>query len=218
MTTSVSVEWLRHPLAQALLRFNLLPARLMHPLRAPSPARPLKPLPALERQRSTALRLGLMLSLDDPALALAMLPTAHFQRLQHLLGAALNAAHIRRTIARIERVMLHEQIGIEAMTIAREPVAAALSGLPVAPDWDVSCARDICMAWGAAILAQAFETATPEVAARARLRLAPDVDALRAPLAAAGLEPARALRICLNLLQTLEPEWLSSFPTASATR
>ncbi len=217
MTRPALPGWLRHPLAQALMRFNFMPALLLHPRRADAgvPA-PLRSLPTLQRHQSAALLkqhgLDPVLGLDDPALPLAMLPDAHFDRLQLLLGAALNAPHIRRTIARDDLAVLHERLGVEAVAVARTPVAAALAGLPVAPDWNADNARALCRAWGAAVLAQAFDAAAPAVGNRARLRLAPEADAQRAPLAAAGLHPERALRIARELLQTLEPQWLSSFP------
>jgi len=209
--------WLRHPLAEALLRFNLMPAALLHPRRA-EPATPaqLASLPALQRHQSAALlkRHGLdpVLGLDDPALPLALLPGAHLDRVLLLLGAALNAPHIRRTIARDELATLRELIGTEGVAVARTPTANALAGLPVAPDWSAYRAHTICQAWGSAVLAQAFEAAIPAVGRRARLRLAPEADALRAPLSAAGLQPERALDIARELLHTLEPQWLSSFP------
>ena len=216
--TSALTCWMSHPLAEALLRFNLLPSLLLHPRRDAASARAeLKALPALHRHRSVALLkehgLDPVLDLHDPALPLAMLPDAHFERLLLLLGAALNAPHLRRTIAREELAVLKARLGSEGLAVARTPTAAALAGLPVAPDWDAAQAEALCMAWGAAVLAQAFDAAAPAVGQRARLRLAPEADALRAPLSAAGLQPERALRIARELLQSLEPAWLSSFPT-----
>jgi type III secretion protein K len=217
MNAATVPHWFHHPLAEALLRFNLLASQLVHPAREKEDVPlNLRALSSLHRHRSAALlkKHGLdpVRGLADPALPLAMLPPAHFDRLLLLLGAALNAPHIRRTIARVELALLHTLVGSEALAIARTSTATALAGLPVAPDWDTDRARDICMAWGAAILAQAFDSATPEVGGRGRLRLAPESDALRAPLAAAGLAPERALEIARDLLQSLEPAWLSSFP------
>lgn len=219
MTSRHRPGWLRHPLALALLQFNLLPSLLLHPRRGPAQAHAeLKALPALHRHRSAALLrqhgLDPVLGLDDPALPLAMLPDAHFNRLLLLLGAALNAPHIRRTIARDEVSLLRDVLGAQAMAMARAPAATALAGLPVAPDWDAANAADLCIAWGSAVLCQAFDAAAPAVGRRARLRLAPEADALRAPLAAAGLQPERALCIARDVLQTLEPAWLSSFPAS----
>ncbi|WP_374608501.1 SctK family type III secretion system sorting platform protein [Diaphorobacter nitroreducens] len=217
MTRCAVPGWLRHPLAGALMRFNFMPALLLHPARVDAHApQALKALPTLQRHQSAALlkRLGLdpVQGFDDPALPLAMLPDAHFARLALLLGAALNAPHIRRTIARDDLALLRERLGTEAVAVARTPTAMALAGLPVAPDWDTARASGLCRDWGAAVLAQAFDAAEPAVGRRARLRLAPEADALRAPLAAAGLQPERALRIARELLHTLEPAWLSSFP------
>jgi len=218
MADAAPRSWISHPLAEALLRFNLLPSTLLHPRRDTSPAHvELKALPALHRHRSAALLkehgLDPVLNLQDAALPLAMLPPAHFQRLLLLLGAALNAPHVRRTIARDALAQLKAQLGNEGLAIVRTAPAMALAGLPVAPDWDPARAGEICTAWGSAVLAQAFDAASPQVGRRARLRLAPEADALRAPLSAAGLQPERALHIARELLQSLEPVWLSSFPT-----
>jgi hypothetical protein len=217
MAASLLSGWMSHPLAESLMRFNLLPSLLLHPRRDKSGQGELKALAAVQRHRSAALLkehgLDPVMGLDDPALPLAMLPQQHFDRVLLLLGAALNAPHIRRTIRREEVSLLTSCLGPEAIAIARTPTAAALAGLPVAPDWDVAMAHDQCMAWGAAVLAQAFDAAAPQVGRRARLRLAPEADSLRAPLSAAGLGPERALAIARDLLHTLEPAWLSSFPT-----
>lgn len=216
MAERAATEVLRHPFAEALLRFNLLPSLLLHPRREPSGIDGLPALPSLPRHRSAALlqQQGFdpVMSMDDPALPLALLPPAHLDRLLLLLGAALNAPHIRRTIGRGPLAELKAQVGSEGLAIARAPTAAALAGLPVAPDWSPAQAGALCTAWGAALLAHAFEAAAPGVAQRARLRLPPEADALRAPLAAAGLQPERALAAARQLLQTLEPAWLSSFP------
>ena len=50
MTRPALPGWLRHPLAQALMRFNFMPALLLHPRRADAgvPA-PLRSLPTLQR-------------------------------------------------------------------------------------------------------------------------------------------------------------------------
>lgn len=217
MTRPSLPAWLRHPLAAALVRFHFLPAQLLHPGRmADRVPRALRALPALQRHQSAVLlrQLGpaAVPDLDDPGLPLALLPDAHLDRLLLLLGAALNAPHIRRTITREDLAVLRERLGDEAVAMARTPTAEALAGLPVAPDWDAGRAGELCRAWGAAVLSQAFDAAAPAVTCRARLRLAPEADALRAPLAAAGLQPERALRIARELLHTLEPQWLSSFP------
>jgi type III secretion protein K len=219
MTTMTMNTWIRHPLAEALFRFALLPSMFMHPRRDPTGMAPeLKALPALHRHRSAALmkKYGLDPELDvnDPALPLAMLPQLHLDRMLLLLGAALNAPHIRRTIAREELNVLKKQLGTEGIAVARTPAAHALAGLPVAPDWNVAEARAICTAWGSAVAVHAFDAAAPQVGIRGRLRLAPEADMLRAPLSAAGLQPQMALVVARELLHTLEPAWLSSFPTS----
>lgn len=219
MSARLLSNWLGHPLAESFLRFNLLPSTLLHPERGAAVVqRELRDLPALQRHRSAALieehGLDPVLGLHDPVLPLAMLPDPYLKRLLVLLGVALNAPHVRRTIARADLAMLNAQLGSEGLAAARMPAAAALAGLPKAPDWKAEHAGALCTAWGSALLTHAFDSAAPEVAGRARLRLSPDADALRAPLAAAGLAPQCALQVALEMLQSLEPAWLSSFPTA----
>jgi hypothetical protein len=218
MHTAPSFPLLKHPLAEAVLRFVLLPSQFLHPRRAPQrESARLPQLKGLDRHSSAALlkqhHLDPVVDLQDPVLPLAMLPQDSFDRIGLLLGAALNAPHIRRTIVREQLSTLKSQLGPEALNIARSDTAEALRGLPVAPDWQAPEARVICQSWGCAILGQAFEAASEPVAARARLRLAPEADALRVPLAAADLQPQRALDIARALLGSLEPAWLSSFPS-----
>jgi hypothetical protein len=208
---------LGHPLAEALLRFNLLPALSLHPERADTSRFPqLDDLPTLQRHRSAALlhehALAPVLGLDDPALPLAMLPDAYFDRLLLLLGATSNARHVRRTIARDDLARLKAQLGEEGLAVVRMPLAAAMAGLPGDPEWDADRAAAICKAWGEAVLAQAFEAATPQVGVRAGLRLSPGADALRASFSNLGFTPDRALQVARELLHSLEPAWLSSFP------
>jgi hypothetical protein len=219
MAASEVSGWIRHPFAEALMRFNLLPSLFVHPDREPPvDDDAFRALPALHRHRSAELlkEYGFdpVVELGDPALPLAVLPQEHFERLMLLLGAALNAPHIRRTIERNERAVLKEQIGTEGLAAARSEMAAALANLPLADDWEHERAASICSLWGAALLAVAFDAASPDVGGRGRLRLSPDADSLRVALAAANLTPERALAAARDMLQSLEPAWLSSFPAA----
>lgn len=210
-------NWLKHPLAEALLRFSMLPSTFMHPARQVAAGTSLN-LPALHRHRSAELiklhDLDPVLELDDPALPLALLPDDHFNRMALLLGAALNAPHIRRTIARDDVAQLRSQIGEEGLGMARGSSATALAGMPVVPDWEAARARLLCILCGTAVFGQVFDGAAPPVSVRANLRIDPQADGMRVALSAAGLTPPRALEVARDLLATLEPEWLSSFATA----
>lgn len=211
------LTWLTHPLALALLRFNVLPSLLLHPSRAGGwPVAPQDAPAALHRGWSARLleelRLDPVLSMDDPALPLAMLPPELFSRLVLYGGIALNASHIRRAISRADVVHLMDQLGDEGMAFARARHGQGLAALPVFPGWSADRARERCTHWGHALLAQAFAAATPAVAQRGALRLPADIEPRRRQVDGAGLAPATALALAREFLEYLEPQWLSSFP------
>jgi hypothetical protein len=204
-------SWLRHPLAEPLLRFSLLPAQWLHRSRDLIP----RALRGAHRQSAVTLfeKFGLdpMVQVTDPALPLAMLPQASFDRVLLLVGAAMNAMQIRRTIGRAACAELDAQLGADGVLMAQSATAVALGGMPPASDWQVARARELCMASGSALVALAFDAATSGVCTRGHLRLEEADVQSRLALAAAGMEPARALAIALDLLEHLEPTWLSSF-------
>lgn len=215
-TTAASHTWLQHPLAGALVRFNVLPSLFIHPLRAAGWPVAQELPSAVHQHWSAALikeeALEPVLSLDEPALSLALLPQELFAPLMLLCGIRLNALHVRRAIARTEVELLRAQLGDEGLAAARTRSATSLAGMPCAPDWDAACARELCEAWGAGLLARAFDGASPALARRAALRLPETAAPVRARLAGAGLQPSDALALAHEHLNLMDPAWLSCFP------
>jgi hypothetical protein len=208
--------WPAHPLAEALLRFHLLPSLTLHPSRAGAWAgfasRGDAPAGLHRHWSADMLRElpeGDVTALDDPALPVAMLPPAAFDRLLLTAGVVLNAQHIRRTIARDAVAKLRDELGEPLLALAR---ARPADELPEPAAWDAGKARATCIAAGTGLVAQSLEAASPAVAGRGRLRLPADAEPLRRSLASAGLDPQRALATACELVQSLEPQWHSSFP------
>ncbi|HZY20512.1 MAG TPA: SctK family type III secretion system sorting platform protein [Ramlibacter sp.] len=214
---------LGHPLAESLLRFELLPSLLLHPAQAarllPDPLRRLLaqdpaavPGPVLHRHWSAALRrelrLGPVMGLGEEALAIALLPQPAFDRLVLHCGIALLAPAVRRTIAREDVAALRDQLGEAGWQFA-------LRGAPQAPAvgqaLDHRDAAAQAQRLGAAVLDAAFDAAAAPVADRARLRLAPGAAAGRALLPIPLAAGTGALALALSVLASLDPAWLSSF-------
>lgn len=219
--TAAPHAWLSHPLAGVLARFNVLPSLFIHPGRAAGwPAGRQLP-PAVHRHWSAALLasegLEPVLGLDEPAISLALLPPDMFARLTLLCGIRLNAQHIRRAIARTDVELLRAQLGEAGLAAARIHPASTrptmtLAGVASAPDWSPMQARELCEAWGAGLLARAFDGASPALARRAALRLPDSAAPVRARLAAAGMQAEGALALAHEHLNTLDPSWLCCFP------
>lgn len=213
-----SSGWLAHPLAEAILRFQLLPSMLLHPAREQQGAWPdAQSLPLRHKHESAAMfeQLGIdpTLGLADPALPIAILPSPKFETFQLLLGAAANARHIRGVISREEVALLRTQLSTEALALVRTPLGRKIEALASASNWETTRAAELCAACGGALLALAFDAATPAVRTRALLRLPPESEASRAGWLAHGA-PEKALLAARDLLQSVEPVWLSSFPLA----
>jgi type III secretion protein K len=209
-------SWLAGPIAQELLRFDQLPSQWLHPSRANVPSQ-LAGVASLHRHWSALLRrehaLEAVRDPADPLLPIALLPPERFARLVLFAGVALLAGGLRRTIAREPLAQLAQQLGADGLQFARAE-APRLALPPVEERIDPGAARAQCERWGAALVAIALESASPGVARRAWLRLPADIEDERERLAKAGLEAARALDAARELLQKLEPAWLSSFPAA----
>lgn len=212
--SSAGASWLGHPLADSLLRFELLPSLALHPAQAarllPAPLQQLLEagqlaLPALHRHWSALLRRELQLApladLQDPALPLALAPPPLFERLLQHAGLALLGPRVRRAITRAEVAAWRDKLGEEGLRYARHAPPLTEAAADGAPDQ-----------LGAALLHTVFEAATPPVAARALLRLPPEAGAARTLLPAACAAPAAALALAQSVLASLEPAWLSSFP------
>jgi hypothetical protein len=217
---TASAEWLAHPAAGELLRLNLLPSTLLNPTRMDEwsmAALHKPPLAGLHRHWSDALlaRAELaapVLALGDPALPLALLPAPRFHMLLLRAGAALLAGPICRTVVRDEVAALREQLGDEVLALARTRAGRPSVAPNLHPDWEPGEAGSLCQRFGAGLLWVAFEAAEPALAARARLRLPVEAEADALTLSEAGLAPPAALALARELVQQLEPAWLSAFP------
>lgn len=212
-----------------LLQFNLLPSRTLHAERA----RQLWPEDAhqgvwlaraevqrtLDRTRSAALleQLGPhaqpVQDPTQPALPLALAPTALLQGLVRQAGVLLLNAHLRRTILRPQVQAATAALGQPALNWAREAAPALHPGLeaePLAP-WlseDLAASADTL---GEGLVAQAWQDAPAPLRLRAGWKLSPSADCPEVR-AASALAPERARAVCLSLLAQLDPPWLSNFP------
>ena len=112
MTRPALPGWLRHPLAEALLRFNLMPALLLHPGRADTQApQALKALPALQRSRRSGrgcavlhIEIGRLqpLLLDraaGPSSSIPALSKPQVSAVLVTLDPGANEAAVRRTLS-----------------------------------------------------------------------------------------------------------------------
>ena len=217
--------WANHPMAQNLIRFNALPSLNLHASRL-AKLMPLGVLseisPALWNRHCSAILLQSLdsqpvLTLEDPALPLAMLPAPMFERLTLWSGVLLVAPWIQRTIARADVLELNSQLGAEAVNFALN-TAPGLLKLSSPPQADFLFAADQSRAQalqlGSALLSAAFATAPPGIAQRGLLRLPADVVDIRAKIATTVLKnDAQALLLARSMTHLLEPAWLSSFPT-----
>ena len=210
----------RHPLAGSLLAFCLLPSLTLHV----SHADLLPPisiqtrgdqLPALHRVWSAEIieKCGMepVTAFDDPVLPLAMLPAEILDRLVPLAGATLAGQCIRRCIAREDVELLRAQLGDTMLDFVRRRAPAFHAGLDDSSmtNWSLDAAGEEVAILGNTLLAQVFDSASKPVAQRALLRLPAEAFGRNSTFPVAADD---ALRLSLNLLQELDPEWLSSFP------
>lgn len=207
---------LRHPLAQPFLVFCLLPSLGLHATQAAAlvPETVLEQatgLPTLHRHWSAELGSTLepVLGLDDPVLPLAMLPAERFDSLALYAGAVLAGQPIRRCIARADVQAMRAELGDAILNFTRNRAAAIHKGLDDLA-WRTEAIGADTLALGHVMLAHVFLTATPAIRQRGLLRLP-----ISAPSHAQALplSQAESLRISLALLQEVEPEWLSLFPS-----
>ena len=221
MSAAAVHDWLDHPFAPALLRFNLHVADLLHPQRhiewEPLPVQRADPraVAGLGRHASAFIlrRLGLrpVRSLDDPTLPLCMAGPDLFERLTRCCGLLVLGPAVRRVIVRAEVQALRAQLGEEGLHFCRVQVPSTWAGGGDSPALRAE-SRVQALGLGGALLERAFACASPPVAQRARLRLAPDLDAWRGELPESLGNPAAALAAARGVLQILDPTWLSSFP------
>ena len=212
-------------MAHSLLLFNALPSQLLHasrwaalmPLGRPSEISDKQ----WNRHCSTLLLSDLdqdpILSLDHPALPLAMLPEPVFNQLLLWGGTLLLAPSIGRVISKIEVLEINQQLGQDAVNFALYH-APALLKTPFESQtgfaFSAGQSREKALYLGAMLLAAAFATAPPGIALRGLLRL-PTEDSLNtmALPAAVFQNNLQALAVARSITDLLEPQWLSSFPT-----
>lgn len=239
-----------HPvLDRALLEANALPSRLAHPAwleawacagaglwqRLLQALQPLEPGAAtLHRHvsgallRDPALDLGWIAGLDDPALPLCLAPPPLFEALQRRAGLVLLGPAIRQVIVRSELARIEQRLGAPALDFVRQQAPRLWAGLVAPARLAPAEVEAQVMRWGAALLARALDVATPPVARRGRLRLAPAEGSpsgsmlpeieLPATVLPATVLPEnvlgapQALSLARALLQELDPPWFSHFP------
>lgn len=225
MNTSASsaAGWLEHPLAGALMRFNLFPSMGLHASRAS------RMLPAglsaafeaagaasgLHRHWSAALlgELGLapITQLTDAALPLAMLPPPAFESLVCGCGLVVLGPSIRKTIARTQVQLLEQQLGADHLRFARLDAPRIEAGDESTVLEHGRAEQQVCLL-GGAVLAAAFEAADEPVQRRGVLRLSEAAVRERAKLPPRYSQSRQALALARGVLEFQDPIWLSSFP------
>lgn len=230
-----SISLFRRPWAESLIRFFMLPSTLLHPSRiramlsdnslsmyeAMAPDE--RTLRNLHRHWSKELstRLGfaplkhVSNPINDPVLALALLPDSALRQAQLQAGAVLAGPAIRHCITRDPQNALRATLGDDLYRFALERAAQLHPGLKeslATPDDQVA---QICERWGAAVMARAMRQAGAGVRERALLRLPEQAvtDGEANPINT--LSGPQSLALILKLLQSTQSEWLSSFPAAA---
>jgi type III secretion protein K len=189
----------------ALLVFNQLPSRSLHPSRIPAAVQA-----ALQRLQGAALdawhRHWSAQILRDRALAdrpvpavarpeltLALLSSADLCALAQRIGTVLCAPRLRATIAGDEVRAIVDALPPDLLQLARVDAAAIHPGLPDSRRWDLSRTFESIDVLGRGALLAALRPAGDALSVRAELKL-PDSPVLDAPLA-----PADALALALRL-------------------
>lgn len=209
-------------LDRRMLEFNLLPSLALHPGRHAEFGMPF-PLPAavsnvpdMARRwhrhwsRDILARLGLLdrpvLDTTQPELVLALLPPDRLAACARLMGAVLCAPRLRRAISGAEVRALINAFGLDAIDIARRETGHLQPGLAESQRWSLAELTRALPRLGHGALRTALKQASPELRMRAELRLPADAgDDPR-------LSPDQALRFGLDILESIDPSWHSSFP------
>lgn len=217
----VSAAWPQGPHAEAMLAFNLLPSRWLHPTRwaALLPAGWRAPADDdLARHRHASRHILRQLGpaaqpvtdWQRPEWPLAVLPPPAWARLLQRLGLVMAQPALRRTIRGDDLRALAAHIGEAELAWARQLAPERPAGLqapdelPPLPQLAPRLAR-----LGADVLAQASAAAPAPMRQRLALRAPvpsrqrPDVGSTRA-----------AWSLLLTLVDELEPPWRSSFPAS----
>lgn len=218
---------LHSPLSLApLQRFNLLPSLALHPSRAalwlPGHATAWIAEPETARQWHSHWSQLLLERLQEdaqpvcdlshPATPLALAaPTLLRATLRHA-GLLLLGKNLRQRIARSEVNAAQAAIGFTAWDWVCRQGATLHPGLDDPQPWMEQGLAAGADRLGAGLLAQSWHDAPAPLRRRADWKLPLDAES-PASREASGMTPAQACSLCLQTLQFLEPEWLSSFPT-----
>lgn len=209
-------------LDRRMLEFNLLPSLALHPDRHAEFGMPfplpsaLSGVPDMARRwhrhwsRDILVRLGLVdrpvVDTAQPELALALLPPERLAVCARLMGAVLCAPRLRRAISGVEVRALIDAVGVDALEIARREPGRLHPGLADSQRWSLAEVAKALPRLGYGALRAALQQASPELRMRAELRLPPDAgDDPR-------LSPDEALLFGLDILESTDPTWHSSFP------
>lgn len=191
----------------ALLVFNQLPSRHLHPSRIPAVVQAalqrLQGVPAAldAWHRHWSQQLLRERDLTDrpvppvarPELSLALLPSAELCALAQRIGTVLCAPRLRATIAGNEVRAVADALPPDLLQLARVDAAAIHPGLPDSRRWDLARTLASIDGLGRGVLMAALRPAGEALALRAELKL-PDSPVLDAPLA-----PADALALAVRL-------------------
>ncbi len=227
--------WLDRPLAGAFLAFNLLPVGLMHPSRqaawhrAPDTADATESTQTLHVvDRSRRLRHASRAHLqqldedeawvegfNDPALPVFMASQTAFERLAIFCGLVCLIPAIRRIITREDLQAVRAELSAQEFEFARGGGARWVPhDLQAQQGVSLGHVRTQARALGDHLLFFAIASASPAVACRARLRLPVDLSTECSPWPPTLQDGGQALNLARGLLQELDAEWMSLFPTS----
>ncbi len=228
MAAAALTGWMDQPWTQAWLSFNLMPARWLHPARRAS----LLPeavhglvtagVAGGDRRPWDRHLSGVLLGepgmdpvghLSDPALPLALLDDETFGRLALWSGLVVVGHAVRQTIAREEVARLTTALGEDGLRFARHRAPSLWQAAEARAGVGAHDVAGTARRLGLAMLSLAVAEGAPPLAARALLRLPPEAGQAADELPADFTHGPAALRLARQVLEAIDPEWLSSFPT-----
>lgn len=183
---------------QALMIFNQLPSRSLHPSRIAAAVQAallrLQGAPAAlnawhrhwsqDLLREHDLTDRPVAAVPRPELNLALLSSPELCALAQRIGTVLCAPRLRATIAGQEIRTINETLSPDLLQLARVDAATIHPGLPDSRRWDLARTLESIDVLGRGVLMAALRPAGPALSLRAELKL-PDSPVLDAPLAAA---------------------------------
>lgn len=203
----------------ALLAFNQLPSRSLHPSRhadylgdcsfdIPTAGEPWDPIWHRHWSRAILEKLGLrdrpVIDPTLPSLPLALLPTDRLAQCMRSIGALLCGPRLRRAISGPEVRAMLATLGTEVVDFIRRDGVALHPGMDESNDWAMNDTLDAVEILGRGALLAAFREDGPEVALRAELKLP------AGPTAEAPMAGAQALALALDIVSIKGATWHSS--------